>query len=150
MRAQPSARQERNPPRVRAPSLQRHTKAKGSVPAPAQLPAAPTHALLPPPLGSAGIPNSGQRRRQPRPPLQDPCVPHTHARGSSPLRPAGVLRARDFQANSGEQQSKERLRPTLSLWHVVCRQKAICLLIFGLHCIIFFLKGFRNYCRLVN
>ncbi|XP_004777876.1 basic proline-rich protein [Mustela putorius furo] len=67
VRAQPSARRERNPPRARAPSLRRRTQAERTVPAPAQWPAAPTQALLPPALGSAGIPSPGQPRREPRP-----------------------------------------------------------------------------------
>lgn len=123
------------------------------MPAPAQWLAAPTHALLPPPLGSAGIPSPGQPRYQPRPELPDATlgpVRRAHARApvsstscGSPRRrrlpskprggsPAWALsRARSSRARKGWDQ-------LLSPWHVVCRQKAICLLIFGLYCRIFF------------
>lgn len=88
VRAQPSARRERNPPRARAPSLRRRTQAERTVPAPAQWPAAPTQALLPPALGSAGIPSPGQPRREPRPYLPAAArVPVRRAHARAPITP---------------------------------------------------------------
>ncbi|XP_048953294.1 basic proline-rich protein-like [Canis lupus dingo] len=80
----PPASREPRPPRARAPTLQRRAEAEGSVPAPAQWPAAPTHARRPPPSGRRGDSQPGSAA-EPAPPRAPGRRRRRRARARAPV-----------------------------------------------------------------